>query len=113
MSARRSLPLVILLFVASVSQAEEDAETLFETRVRPLLAQTCFRCHGGEKTSHDLRVDSRQALLKGGKNGAAIVPGEPEKSLLLAAIEYRDDAEFQMPPEGKLPVETIAAVATW
>src|SRR5687768_7045240 len=55
-----------------------------ETQVRPLLAQTCFRCHGGEKTAHDLRVDSRGALLKGGKNGPAIVPGQPDKSLLLA-----------------------------
>jgi cytochrome c553 len=112
MCARRSLPLAILLFVASAARAE-DAETLFETRVRPLLVRTCFRCHGGEKTSHDLRVDSRAALVKGGKSGPAIVPGEPEKSLLLSAIEYRDDAEIQMPPEGKLPAETIAAVAQW
>ena len=113
MCARRSLPLVILLFMASAGKAEEDAETLFETRVRPLLAQTCFRCHGGEKTSHDLRVDSRAALIKGGKNGPAVSPSEPDKSLLLQAIEYREDAEFQMPPEGKLPEETIAAVAKW
>jgi cytochrome c553 len=114
MSAWRSLPLgVLLLFAASAVRADEDAETLFETRVRPLLAQTCFRCHGGEKTAHDLRVDSREALTKGGKSGPAIVPGEPNKSLLLAAIEYRDDGEFQMPPEGKLPADTIAAVATW
>jgi cytochrome c553 len=114
MSVRRSLPLaVLILLVASAAGAEEDAETLFETRVRPLLVQTCFRCHGGEKTAHELRVDSRAALTKGGKNGPAIIPGEPDKSLLLAAIEYRDDGEFQMPPEGKLPAETIAAVAKW
>jgi uncharacterized protein DUF1553/uncharacterized protein DUF1549/cytochrome c len=114
MFVRQSLPFGVLFFIAACAgAAEEDAETLFETRVRPLLAQTCFRCHGGEKTSHDLRVDSRAALLKGGKSGAAIVPGEPSKSLILSAIEFRDDGEFQMPPEGKLPAETIAAVAKW
>ena len=114
MFVRQSLPFGVLFFIAACAgAAEDDAETLFETRVRPLLAQTCFRCHGGEKTSHDLRVDSRAALLKGGKSGAAIVPGEPGKSLILSAIEFRDDGEFQMPPEGKLPAETIAAVTTW
>ena len=109
----RVLPLWLVLAWATAAAGQDEAETLFETQVRPLLAQTCFRCHGGEKTAHDLRVDSRGALLKGGKNGPAIVPGQPDKSLLLAAIEYRDDGEFQMPPEGKLPADSIAAVATW
>ena len=113
MSICRSLPLGLVLVWTATAAAQDEAETLFETRVRPLLAQVCFRCHGGEKTAHDLRVDSRAALLQGGKNGAAIVPGEPDKSLLVAAIRYRDDSDFQMPPEGKLPAETIAAVATW
>jgi cytochrome c553 len=109
----QSLLGALFFWATSVAVAQDDAETLFESRVRPLLAQTCFRCHGGEKIAGDLRVDSRAALIKGGKHGAAIVPGQPEKSLLLAAMEYRDDGEFQMPPEGKLPAETIAAVATW
>ncbi|HTI49691.1 MAG TPA: PSD1 and planctomycete cytochrome C domain-containing protein [Planctomycetaceae bacterium] len=103
----------VLLFGAAVTAADDDPESLFETRVRPLLVETCFRCHGGEKTAFGLRVDSREALLKGGKNGPAVVPGKPDWSRLLTVLEYRDDGEFQMPPEGKLPAETIAAVALW
>jgi hypothetical protein len=114
MLGRRLLALSLAMLVGvSAACADDDPESLFETHVRPLLVQTCFRCHGGEKTAFGLRVDSREALLAGGKNGPAIVPGKPNQSRLLAAIEYRDDAELQMPPEGKLPAETIAAVALW
>jgi hypothetical protein len=86
---------------------------LFETRIRPVLAEICFRCHGGEKTAHELRVDSREALIKGGQSGPAVVPGKPEQSLLLTAIERREGSDYQMPPGGKLPSETIAAFAKW
>jgi cytochrome c553 len=94
-------------------EADSAAIELFESRIRPVLAETCFRCHGGEKTAHDLRVDSREALLKGGRSGPAVVPGRPEESLLFSAIEHRDGGEFQMPPGSKLPAETIAAFAAW
>jgi cytochrome c553 len=104
----------LVLFIAiPAAQADNDPESLFETHVRPLLVRTCFRCHGGEKTALGLRVDSREALLAGGKNGPAVVPGKPEQSRLLSAIEYQDDGDLQMPPDGKLPAETIAAVALW
>src|SRR4051794_26498729 len=63
----------------------EDPEAAFETRVRPVLAGTCFPCHGGEKTSGGLRVDSREALVKGGDSGPAVVPGDPGASLLIQA----------------------------
>src|SRR6476469_5767362 len=55
---------------------------VFETRIRPLLASNCFACHT-QSAMGGLRVDSRDALLKGGDTGPAIVPGDPDKSTLL------------------------------
>jgi cytochrome c553 len=103
----------ILLFLAAAARAEDDGATLFETKIRPVLAGTCFKCHGGEKTAHELKVNSREALLKGGKSGAALVAGEPEKSLLFKAIRRDDDAAAHMPPDGPLAKEVVADFEKW
>jgi hypothetical protein len=89
-----------------------DAETHFETRIRPVLMNQCFNCHGGDKTSNHLRVDSRTALLKGGDAGASLVPGDPDKSLLIKAIRYTDD-DLQMPPKHQLPRGVVDDFVTW
>ncbi len=92
--------------------AEADADAFFATRIRPALENTCFRCHGGAKVRGKLRVDSRAALLRGGESGPAIVPGDPEKSLLVTAIRYRHD-ELKMPPGKPLPPALVADFVTW
>jgi len=79
-----STGLLGLWLSASFVQAGDD--THFESKIRPVLAQTCFRCHDGEKTAGGLRVDSREVLLLGGDSGPAIMPGMPERSLFLQAI---------------------------
>ena len=71
------------------------AEEHFENLVRPLLAQQCQKCHGEKKQQGGLRLDSRQALLKGGDNGPAVVPGEPGSSLLIRAVSH--STELKMP----------------
>jgi hypothetical protein len=87
-------------------------EERFELEVRPVLAGTCFPCHGGKKTSGGLRVDSRAALLKGGDNGPAIVPGQPEESHLIRALRHEDET-LRMPPSKRLGDRTIAAFTEW
>src|SRR2546421_8147257 len=72
----------LTLATAASAGAQRPEETFFELKVRPVLADKCFKCHGGKKISHGLRVDSRLALLNGGESGPAIVSGAPEKSLL-------------------------------
>src|SRR5712671_6291461 len=66
---------------ASASSTSQSPE-YFESWVRPVLAANCYDCHADEKMG-GLRLDSRDGLLKGGNSGPAIVPGDPEKSLLI------------------------------
>src|SRR5688572_9823227 len=84
----------------------------FEKQVRPLLAENCYGCHGPEKQRGGLRLDSRTALLSGGDSGPAVVPGQPEKSRLVRAVHYDNEA-LRMPPKGKLSGEQIAVLAAW
>ena len=112
----RILPVIALVFSAdSTLRADspvEQAAEFFELKVRPVLAGTCFRCHGGEKTSGGLRVDTRKALLAGGEHGAAIIPGRPADSLLVRALRHEDD-EVQMPPDAPLAKAAIDDLAAW
>ncbi len=85
----------------------------FEKKIRPLLVENCYRCHSaGQKQKGNLRLDSRAALLQGGDTGPAIVPGRPERSLLLKAVSYTDD-DLRMPPRSKLAGPQIADLTAW
>ncbi len=86
----------------------------YEREVRPILTSRCLGCHSGksEKPGGGLRLDQRNAWLKGGESGPALVPGDPEKSLLLRAVRYRDTS-LRMPPAGKLPDREIAVLTEW
>ncbi len=114
MHARSRLASFLLLtLLPGAARGQAPAETFFELKVRPILAGTCLRCHGGEKVSGGLRVDSRAALLRGGDSGPALVPGSPEKSLLLQALRHAPDSELKMPPGKQLPEHIRADFETW
>src|SRR5262249_44025985 len=83
----------------------------FETKIRPVLAGTCSKCHGARKATNGLRVDSRAALITGGKHGPAVVAGDPEGSLLIRAVRYT--GERKMPPDKQLPTEVVADLERW
>ena len=103
----------VVLWSARIAVADDTtAAELFESKIRPVLVDVCFKCHGGDKDSGHLRVDSREALLKGGDTSPALVPSKPGESLLLKAIRHSDD-DLKMPPDKRLPDETIAAFETW
>ncbi len=109
---------VLLLGTAAASPAQEEpdpqAVEFFEKKVRPILADRCFRCHSAraEKLKGGLRLDSREAALKGGDTGPAIVPGKPEASRLVEAVGYKN-VDLQMPPKGRLGDAEIADLAEW
>ena len=97
---------------ASAAAAAAQPNELFETRVRPLLAANCYACHA-DAAMAGLRVDSREALLRGGETGPALVPGDPEKSALLKVVQHAEG--FPRMPRGraKLPAADIEAIAQW
>ncbi|WP_437205967.1 DUF1549 domain-containing protein [Planctomicrobium sp. SH664] len=112
--ARAACGLVLSLLIPVVAAGAEppspEQAKFFETRVRPLLAEHCFQCHGAEQSKGNLRLNSRGHQLLGGDSGPAIVPGKPDESLLLQAVRYES---YEMPPSGKLPDEKIAVLETW
>ena len=123
---------LIVAFVAAVGgfwgasargQAIEDsasnqpaftAEQLefFESRVRPLLVEHCYACHSGRAESLEagLRVDARSHLLEGGDSGKAVVPGDANSSLLVAAVRYDG---LEMPPDRRLSAAEVSDLERW
>ncbi len=105
---------VSLLAMSGDSARADEREDFFEAKIRPVLVGTCFRCHGGTKTSGDLRIDSRERLLKGGDSGAAIVAGKPEESLLIKAIQRQADVSAMPPDKDKaLRSDQVADFVAW
>jgi hypothetical protein len=101
---------------ADIAAAASPADAqFFETRIRPVLADRCYKCHSREadKIRGGLMLDTREGMLHGGDTGPAIVPGKPEDSLLLDAIGYKDQ-DLQMPPKGdRLTDGQVADFAEW
>ena len=88
------------------------ATEFFESKIRPVLVERCFKCHGPEsKPEGNLRLDSLAGLLAGGDLGPSIKPGNPQDSLLIHAVNHGD--VVQMPPKTKLPAEEIANLTAW
>jgi hypothetical protein len=96
------------------ADAERDARRLefFEARIRPVLVEHCYECHGRDATiaQGNLRLDTRDGVLAGGDSGPAIVPGDPAASPLMQALRYESS---EMPPQGKLPDAILDDFQTW
>src|SRR5882724_2235242 len=99
----------MLLLLAGVLALSGDADV---ERVRVLLETRCLSCHGPEKQKGGLRVDSREALLKGGESGPAAVSGDPDRSLILQAVRHAA-GDLKMPPKEKLQPDQIELLSQW
>lgn len=99
-------------------QAREDASKpeFYTARVKPIFDTNCARCHGGINHRGGLNIDTREALLKGGHTGPAIVPGDPSKSLLITLIRHEgpsSDPKDMPPNKPKLSDADIQTVTDW
>jgi hypothetical protein len=96
------------------AEAEAEGVALYEKSIRPLLAEHCYQCHSAEarRLRGGLRLDSEQGWLQGGDLGPAVKPGDPDESLLIAAVR-QDDELLKMPPKEKLAPEEIALLTRW
>ena len=97
------LPLCCVAFLSiatGVSAAQTNAAGIefFERKVRPILADNCYSCHGEEKQKGELRLDSPAAIRAGGESGEVVVPNDPDKSRLIIAVAYHDE-DLKMPPK--------------
>jgi mono/diheme cytochrome c family protein len=102
--------------------ADAKGVEFFESKIRPILANNCVGCHGTEKQKGGLRLDTREHMLAGGKDDndkplPVFVPADPGKSLIIEAVEYKNE-DLQMPPPKKgksmkLPDADIAAIKDW
>ncbi|MFN9077725.1 MAG: DUF1549 domain-containing protein, partial [bacterium] len=91
-----------------------DQVKFFESKIRPILIANCYGCHSvsSGKSKGGLRLDTRDATLKGGDSGPALVPGDVDSSLLVRAVRYLD-SDYEMPPAGKLRDDDIKLLEEW
>lgn len=91
--------------------AQQPHDVGAQAKIEPIFEKNCYGCHT-TMMKGGLRLDSRDAILKGGDSGPAVVVGHPEQSLLLKAVQYKDP-NLQMPPKGTLVASDVAAIEAW
>jgi hypothetical protein len=111
------VPLILLLQVTVLAADEPSADQaarleFFEKKIRPVLVLHCYECHSvlSKEPKGELLLDSRPGMQKGGESGPAVVPGNLEKSLLVAAMKHES---LEMPPKKKLPAAVIQDFVSW
>jgi hypothetical protein len=108
-----TLLLTLGFFAGSGFADDADKIAFFEAKIRPVLVESCLKCHGETKANGKLRLDSKAAVLKGGFSGPALVPGKAKDSLLIKAIRH-EDPDLKMPTKGrKLSDAIIADFEKW
>lgn len=101
----------------SVGAAADPATPAFYTeKVRPILMTNCGKCHFNFNHKGGLAMDTRASMMKGGRDGRVIVPGDPANSLLLKLMRHQGPANDPKPMPPKSPRMSdadIAVVEQW
>jgi hypothetical protein len=107
---------LIMLPVGGVFAAASDPHlAAYSEKIRPLLAERCFSCHGGLKQEAGLRLDTVALMVEGGESGGVVTKGDPDASLILERVRDTDPVT-RMPPEGEgapLSPEQLAMLSDW
>lgn len=103
------------LLSLTVSLSAADADPALATKAVAVLKASCIKCHGAEKQKGGLRLDSAEAMAKGGDNGKIFVPGKPDESGMIKAVRREGDPDYHMPPKEKdaLSADQVAVLAAW
>lgn len=103
-----------MALAAATSAADKEAEKNFDDKIKPLFSRHCFECHSAtsDELKGKLKLDTLADVLRGGAQGVAVKPGDPAGSLLLRAIKY-EEADYQMPPRGKIPAKEVEEIEKW
>jgi len=115
---RRSFPVFCVMFVAFAARAAHAAPksdaTFYESKVRPILEDHCFDCHGEDKQKNKLRLDSAVGILRGGESGEPLlVRGVSAESYIIKRVTSANAKEV-MPPKGeRLTAEQVATLRAW
>lgn len=104
---------LVFLMVQLKGIANQESD-FFEKKIRPVLSKNCYECHSAKSKSlkAGLLLDRKAGWVRGGKNGAVIVPGNPDESILMNALRYGNH-DLQMPPSGKLSESVLADFEKW
>lgn len=119
MTAAVALGTIALAIAAprtSVAAQDNPAAPAYYTeKVKPIFEANCYKCHGGGFHRGGLSLDTKEGILKGGKDGAVITPGDPANSLLIKLIRHEGPADdpMPMPPRSKISDADIATVTAW
>ncbi|MCI0357053.1 MAG: DUF1553 domain-containing protein [Planctomycetaceae bacterium] len=103
---------VSAVWAVGLAHAQEPRAEHFARHIQPLLTSRCLSCHGPDEQEGELRLDSREAALKGGKRGPAVIPEKPAESLLIRAVKH-EKHEYAMPPKERLAASDVAALERW
>jgi len=103
--------LAVLLGMATAAGGADRSAKYFDDKVAPILTRRCLGCHNDELKDGGISFRDRASLLKGGSRGPAVVPGKPEASILIVALQH--EGELQMPPGPKLPAKEIKILTEW
>ena len=106
-----SITLLFFFFIVCDATADKVEDDFFERSIRPVLSQRCIECHGSAVQKSGLRLDSRKAVIEGGKNGAVVVLGNPNASKLISSIKH--EGQLKMPRDKKLSDIEIKAFEKW
>ena len=105
------ITLLFFFFIVCDAKADKVEDDFFERSIRPVLLERCIECHGSAVQKSGLRLDSRKAVIEGGKNGAVVIPGNPNASKLITSIKH--EGQLKMPRDKKLSDIEIKAFEKW
>src|SRR5258708_35388858 len=103
----------VALLIPIASEPADDAAAAYLKNVRPMLERRCYSCHGVVQQKGGLRLDTAKAIRAGGDSGPAVVPKDPQASMLIEKVTA-PDPKLRMPPDGEPPAEAeVAAPRAW